>query len=42
MESMYTSGIDAQAKVGGLASDGKAVKQALKRTNFSIGDNTLN
>ena len=37
MESMYTSGIDAQAKVGGKPSDGQSVKNELKSTNFSIG-----
>ena len=38
MESLYTSEIDAQAKAGGLPSDGRKVKQELKLTNFSIGD----
>ena len=37
MESMYTSGIDAQAKIGGKPSDGLSVKNELKSTNFSIG-----
>ena len=37
MESMYTSGIDAQAKIGGRPSDGQSVKKELKSTHFSIG-----
>ena len=41
MESMYTSGIDAQAKVGGLPSDGKKVRQELKQTNVMIGSKTI-
>lgn len=34
---MYTSGIDAQAKIGGRPSDGQSVKKELKSTHFSIG-----
>ena len=37
MESLYTSEIDAQAKKGGPAADGRDVQLALKRSNFTIG-----
>ena len=37
MKSLYTSEIDAQAKQGGNAADGRAVKSQLKRTNVTIG-----
>ena len=34
---LYTSEIDAQAKKGGPAADGRAVKSQLKRSNITIG-----
>ena len=40
MQSLYTSEIDAQAKLGGTAANGQEVRSQLKRTNLTIGSNT--
>ena len=36
-KTLYTSEIDAQAKKGGPAADGRDVQLSLKRSNFTIG-----
>ena len=40
-QSMYGSGIDATAKIGGQPSDGKLVKAEMKKTSVKIGEGNL-
>lgn len=41
IQTTYTSGIDATAKLGGLPSDGEPIRKEMKKTSFSIGEGVL-